>query len=121
MNYATAKTAADVNLEGVSVHFDKTDRALNAVVFRDAKGNLCRVSLQSYSMRVEVPAPPETAKRHVLRGELPVVGKFEKAFEQKWDADHAKESLPSEASDVTITEEDVVIDPAPAKTDDIPF
>ena len=128
MNYATAKTAADIVLDGITVSFDKTDTTLRAVYFRDAKGNHCRVSLQSYAMNAEIPAPPKKEKRHILRGDVPGIGPVEKVFEQKWDAEQAQRELEETVRNVDfkITCEEIEVDEDGAKVgtasaDPIPF
>ena len=125
MNYVTVKNADAIKLDGVTITFDKADDTLKAVYFRDTKGNHCRVTYENYTcLRAQVPAPPKMETRHVLRGVLPVVGEFSKQFEERHEADKAKRELENshrEDVELTITSEEVVVEPAAKTTDDIPF
>jgi hypothetical protein len=65
-----------------------------AVHLRDAKGNQCRIAKIDYStMACLVLAPPKIEKRYVMRAELPVVGKIEKAYEHQHDARSAADDV----------------------------
>jgi len=99
---------------------------LRAVYFRDAKGNHCRVAIESYSMFVHIPAPPKKVKRYVLSGELPVIGKFSKHFAEKYEAEAAESDLPSGAENVQINCEEIQVSESgepvvAASADDMPF
>ncbi len=128
MNYVNAKNAAEIKLDGISVAFDKVDRGLQAVYLRDASGNRLRIAINSSSLQVQVPAPPEMEKRYVLRGEVPALGKVEKVFVEKHEAEGARDELTSAMrgdKEFTITCEEVEVAPngvaANATDDAIPF
>lgn len=70
MQFITAKKSSDIKLAGIKAELDITDKSVNGVTFTDAEGNVVRVSLRSYSMAVEVPAPPVMVKRYKVAGKL---------------------------------------------------
>lgn len=122
MNYTAAKTPTDIKLEGITVSFDRTDNSLRGVYLRDAKGNHCRFIIDSYNFKAEVPAPPKKEKRYIVRAELPVIGKVEKAFEEKYEADDAKCDLEKVADgEVTVSSEEVEVEKADAIDTAVPF
>lgn len=122
MEYVQAKKATDIKLDGITVTFDKVDTTLNAVYLKDAAGNHCRIMLQSYSMQAQVPAPPKKEKRHVVRGEVPSLGKVRKEFAEKYEAEKAKRDLERMTGETFSLdcEEVEVRDEAPV-SDEIPF
>lgn len=125
MHYVTAKKPSDIKLAGIKVGFEYVNDSLKVVTLRDVDGNICKFTSGSYEgANVTVPAPPKKEKRHVLRGELPVVGKVERFFEHKHEADAAKRELEALHGEFefAIACEEVEINDAPAKApDDMPF
>lgn len=123
MNYDIATTADQIKLTGIKVAFDRVGTQLKAVYFRDSDGNVCRVALDSYNLTVNIPAGPKMGKRYILRGELPVVGKIEKQFDHQYEADAERRELEGkfrDELDLTVTHEEVEIEPA-SSASDIPF
>lgn len=85
MKFVSVKKNADVKLEGITVDFDIVDNSVKAIMLKDAKGNVLRVSERAYNLYVEVPAPPEKEIKHKLSGE--VIGlKIEKVFDNSREA-----------------------------------
>lgn len=128
MRYVNAKSVSELKLVGVTVTFDMVNDSLKAVYFRDAEGNHCRVVIEGYTgIFAQVPAPPKTEKRHVLRADLPVLGKIRREFDDRFEADQAKRELEAKFrdSEIAVTEEDVPVpdgsEDAKNAADDIPF
>ena len=93
MNFTQAKKPSEVILVGaISVEFDKTDETLNAVIFKDAYGHICRVANRSYSMYVEIPAPPQMEKKWQLSGTYKKI-EIKELFDDKWNAEARRNEL----------------------------
>ena len=108
MNWETIKTSKDAVLEGVSIEIDKSDSSTTSVILTDVNGLKLRVRLDSYSMKVEVPAKPKTEKKWELKGEfkgLPVEEKFDSEYEAK----SRRDELEYGNEDIAISEIDVEI------------
>jgi hypothetical protein len=126
MRYVTAKKPADIKLHGIHASFEFVNDSLKVVTLKDANGGVVRFAAGSYeAANVTVPAPPKMEKRYVLRGELPVVGKIERAFEQKHEADEAKRTLQAGHGDfeflVSCEEVEIKDDPPTKAADGMPF
>lgn len=63
MKFKSVKKASEIKLDGVKIELDTVDGSIKGLTITDAKGNLLRVAERSYSLYVEVPAPPETEKK----------------------------------------------------------
>jgi hypothetical protein len=105
MNWETVKQVKDAQLEGVTVEIDKADGRFHSVVVTDAKGKKLRVRYESYSMAVEVPAPPKTEKKFVLQGEYKGL-----KVSETFDSEHAATNRRYDLDDsLTIQETEVEI------------
>jgi len=125
MQFITVKKSSDIKLAGIKAELDITDKSVNGVTFTDADGNVVRVSLRSYSMTVEVPAPPTMVKRFKVIGKvlgLPVDELFADRYDADIRADEWNRGLMSpgvEVQEVEVPEEQATT-PVP-ETDDLPF
>lgn len=125
MQFITAKKSSDIKLAGIKAELDITDKSVNGVTFTDAEGNVVRVSLRSYSMAVEVPAPPVMVKRFKVLGK--VLGlSVNELYSERYDADIRADELNrgSMSPEVEVLEVEVPEEQATTalpETDDLPF
>lgn len=125
MQFITVKKSSDIKLAGIKAELDITDKSVNGVTFTDADGNVVRVSLRSYSMTVEVPAPPTMVKRFKVIGKvlgLPVDELFADRYDADIRADELNRGLMSpgvEVLEVEVPEEQAT--KTLPETDDLPF
>jgi hypothetical protein len=119
MRWKSVKVASEVILEGVKIAFEKHDNQITAVILKDAKGGLFRLTKGDYNgMAVFVPAPPETEKKWVLSGAVKRVPVRE-VFDDEEAAVARIVELSGEGADLGVEAQDV---PVEAKEDDIiPF
>lgn len=100
MKYKVAKKASEVTLEGVKLELDIVDGSLNAATFTDSKGNLVRLSMRSYSMCLEIPAPPEMTTKYRLVGTvLPFDIAIDKTYPHFHLAEQERDRIYSELDD----------------------
>lgn len=125
MQFITVKKSSDIKLAGIKAELDITDKSVNGVTFTDAEGNVVRVSLRSYSMTVEVPAPPTMVKRFKVIGK--VLGlSVNELYADRYDADIRADELNRGAMSpqVEVLEVEVPEEQATTvvpETDDLPF
>lgn len=109
MNWETVKANKDAAvLDGIEIEIDKSDSSTTAVTMTDKAGNRLRLRMDSYTLRVEVPAKPKTEKMWALRGEfkgLPV----DETFESAYRAENRRDELEYGNKDMVIEEVDVEI------------
>ncbi|CUJ58767.1 Uncharacterised protein [Achromobacter xylosoxidans] len=123
MQFITAKKSSDIKLAGIKAELDITDKSVNGVTFTDAEGNVVRVSLRSYSMAVEVPAPPVMVKRYKVAGKLMGLTVNE-MFDDAFNAEVRVEELTrlSTNADLGVQEVEIPEEQAcQADADDLPF
>lgn len=123
MQFITAKKSSDIKLAGIEAELDITDKSVNGVTFTDAEGNVVRVSLRSYSMAVEVPAPPVMVKRYKVAGKLMGLTVNE-MFDDAFNAEVRVEELTrlSTNADLGVQEVEIPEEQAcQADADDLPF
>jgi hypothetical protein len=90
MNYETAKKAADIQLEGVSVEFEHHDKTLRTIILRDKAGREVRFTKAaeySAEIRALIPARPKETKVHVVAGKLLGVADIREEFVERYEAD----------------------------------
>lgn len=68
MDWKKIERSVEAQLGGVSIAVTRENGSITAVDFTDAAGKQVRVSLNSYSMFVLVPAKPETRKVTEING-----------------------------------------------------
>ena len=109
MNWETIKRTTDAAiLDGITVTIDKTDSTTNAVTLTDKSGASLRIRLDSYTLKVEIPAKPKTEKKFTLSGEykgLPVA----EVFNTKYDATIRRDEIDYGNEALVVKEEDVEI------------
>ncbi|MFY2855019.1 hypothetical protein ACOTJG_13685 [Achromobacter xylosoxidans] len=123
MQFITAKKSSDIKLAGIKAELDITDKSVNGVTFTDAEGNVVRVSLRSYSMAVEVPAPPVMVKRYKVAGKLMGLTVNE-MFDDAFNAEVRVEELTRLSTNADLGVQEVEIPEEQACTadaDDLPF
>lgn len=84
MRFATVKKQSDITPLGVQCVADFTDGTVKVLTITDPAGNVLRVRVDSYSMIVEVPAPPATKKVCRLSGTVagvPVSHDFDDVYQ----------------------------------------
>jgi hypothetical protein len=94
MKLKSVKKNSEIVLAGIAAELDLVDSSVQGLTLRDAAGNMVRIALRSYSMQVEVPAPPVMEKKFRLSGEvlgLPV----ERTFDSQYEADDERQRLES--------------------------
>jgi hypothetical protein len=108
MNWEMVKASKDAMLDGIEVEIDKTDSSVTSITFTDKSGAKLRARLDSYSLRLEIPAKPKTEKKWALKGEfkgLPVDEKFDSEYaaqSRRDDLDYDNKNLLIEEVDVEI-------------------
>lgn len=123
MQFITAKKSSDIKLAGIKAELDITDKSVNGVTFTDTEGNVVRVSLRSYSMAVEVPAPPVMVKRFKVAGKLMGLTVNE-MFDDAFNAEVRVEELTRLSTNADLGVEEVEIpeeQACQADADDLPF
>lgn len=85
MNWTSIKTPKDIVLDGIVAECEYRDKTLAAVTFTDQAGHQLRMVLENYSVRVLIPAKPETKTVHAVVGVVPMLNtpvreEFEDAY-----------------------------------------
>lgn len=125
MKFKAVKSADEIKLDGVTIELDKTGDTINGLTITDAKGRLLRIAKRNWSdIALEVPAPPETIKMHIVSGDLlglPVREQFAESYE----ATNRASAIRAAGGEVTVTLEDVVkpseVTASTPASDDTPF
>lgn len=109
MDWKKIERSAEAQLDGVSIAITRENGSITAVDFTDSAGKKVRVSLNSYSMFVLVPAKPETRKVTVIKGtvaDVPVETVIEEPADSYAVSSKARDLECAGAIDVTKTEID---------------
>jgi len=129
VKFKSVKTAAELGLVGVNVELTVVDGSVQAVTLRDRAGHLAVIrAADSYSKAITilVPAPPETAKRHMVTGTacgLTVDEPFETAYEATERLRELERAVGG-GTNLRVEERDVVVEPAEkttARDDEVSF
>jgi hypothetical protein len=125
MRFSTVKTLSEIKLTGVKIDAYIVNDAFKSVTVTDKDGNLVRVTSPYSTVQLEIKAPPKTKNKAVLvvKG-MPVVGDFEKVFDDEHEARAAmRDANEAGAKETAVEHRDVQVD-ADADADvssDIPF
>jgi hypothetical protein len=92
MKFKAVKKNSEVVLAGVAAEFDFVDGSVHGLTLRDATGNVVRIAMRSYSMQVEVPAPPVMETKYRLNGKVLGIG-VDCTFDNQYEADAERERL----------------------------
>lgn len=106
MRFKSVKNAKDLALAGIAFEIEQVDGSVQSLSMTDSDGNLVRLSLRSYSLQIEIPAPPKTVKQWQLSGTvlgLPVSLNFKNDYEAKG----ALEKYRNAAYDVSLVQLEV--------------
>lgn len=124
MKFKSVKKSSEVVLAGIKADLDIVDGVVKGITLTDAKGSIVRVCERAYNMYVEIPAPPETEKKHKLSGTvlgLPV----EKLYDHDFQANDEKRRLSGAVIDAELTVEEVQVpvdaEPSAKPAADCPF
>jgi hypothetical protein len=108
MNWETVKTNKDATLDGIDIEIDKSDSSITSVTFTDKSGGKLRIRMDSYTMRVDIPAKPKTEKKWALKGEfkgLPV----DETFDSEYQANNRRDDIDYGNKDLVVEEVEVEI------------
>jgi len=106
MKFKQVKKVSEMQLSGITIDLDQTGDTLNSVTFTDTEGHTVRVRYSSYSMYVEVPAPPAMVKKHLVSGKLHGVVVSE-SFDEPYPATLRVRELREVGAEVELTEIEV--------------
>lgn len=112
MKFKSVKKASEVTLEGITVELDTVDGSIKGVILTDAKGNTLRVIERTYSLFVEVPAPPEMEKKYRLSGNLlglPVNMNFDSKYEADAEQERLERGIRGDESELKVEEVEVPV------------
>jgi hypothetical protein len=89
MKWSTGKKASDINLKGIKVDSDKTDKHITTIILTDEAGNQVKFTGGNcYSdIPFQVPAKPETVKKFVVTGKIEGVEILPKQFDERYEAE----------------------------------
>lgn len=111
MRLASVKKDSQLKLTGITFDTVWHNDSLSMCTLRDGSGNVVQFAIESYSMKVLVPAQPKMVDRHKLHGTVAGIA-VEHLFESEWDATQAKsdyESKVARPEDAELTVEKVQI------------
>ena len=86
MHYIQAQKASDVSLTGINVELEHHGHSLSAVTFRHPDGGLVKVAIDSYNLKVLVPAPPKMVEKYRLSGKFAGLVDVCEDFDDEFDA-----------------------------------
>lgn len=127
MKFVALKNPSQLVLAGITVAVDQVDNSLSTVTLTDEEGQIVRFAMRSYSMQVEVPAPPKMVKRHRVEGAvlgLSVSLTFDSLRAANDAVDHYSREVNSDLVALTVTEIEVPEEEAeanPASESLLPF
>jgi hypothetical protein len=101
MIWTRVKDRKQLVLDGISIEADKSDSSLRSVTFTDGAGHKVRVLIDSYTLYVEVPAPPKMVEKFEVSGVIAGVPVTEQ-FDDSYSADNRKRELESHDAEVAI-------------------
>ena len=107
MKWTRLKTSTANILDGIKIESDYSETVLKSVTLTDASGHVARVVIDSYSLYLEVPAPPATEKKWELSGTfkgLAVRELFAYEHEAKYRRDELSDELSIAEVDVPVEE-----------------
>jgi hypothetical protein len=110
VNLRSIKTAADVQLAGITVDLERRDNSITAIVLRDGKGGLlkvCRGESYSSDVKLYVPEPPKVEDRWRVSGDFDGAP-IRKVFEHEHEADDFARRL--ESRDIKAKKERVKVE-----------
>lgn len=111
MRLASVKKDSQLKLTGITFETIWHNDSLSTCTLRDEAGNIVQFAIESYSMKVLVPAEPKTEDRYKLHGTVAGIS-VEHLFESEWDATQAQrdyEGKVARAEDASLAIEKVKV------------
>lgn len=109
MKWVRTKKASEIKLKGIKVESDYVEDCLSAIILTDSEGNSIKIQRESTyysSVNVLIPAPPKIKKQFVVKGKIDGIEIKPQYFDHDYDAT----SFIVHKEELTITEEEVVVD-----------
>lgn len=114
MRLQSIKNPSDLKLDGVTFACEYHDKTLKSVTAKDVAGNVVVFTVDTYTFKALVPAPPEKKRVNVVTARVREIGTpIREEFEESYEAIQRRSEL--ERSGVC---EDVALDTADVE---IPF
>lgn len=117
MRFEQVKKPSQMNLAGITIDADETDKALSRVRLTDAYGNFVEFRKNwCGSLEAFVEAPPKTEKRWMLSGIFAGLAAVEETFESDHEADERRReyrraySGPEENFGLTVVETEIEVE-----------
>lgn len=108
MKWVRTKKASEIKLKGIKVESDYVEDYLSEIILTDSEGNSIKIQRENTysSVNVLIPAPPKIKKQFVVKGKIDGIEIKPQYFDHDYDAT----SFIVHKEELTITEEEVVVD-----------